>query len=111
MDSAENTSSGSASSPSPSAPDHHVIDLRILTQSPEISNQLHFHSLRTSTTIGQLKEHIRQASSSQIPVENQRLIYKGRRLAADGDTLATVLGQDAVSNDSTGVPESLEEVC
>lgn len=74
-----------------------AIELRILSPSAEIGGGgLRFQDVPVEETIGQLRERIRNAVSTQPTNERQRLIYLGRALVRDGDTLRDVFGASAV---------------
>jgi hypothetical protein len=74
-----------------------AIELKILSPSPEVGNTgLHFNSLPVSTTVGELKDRIRDIVSSRPAHDRQRLIYLGRALVQDADTLLDVFGANAV---------------
>jgi hypothetical protein len=75
-----------------------VIELKILSPSPEVGNAgLHFDDLAVSTTVGELKDRIRDMVSTRPGHDRQRLIYLGRALVRDADTLLDVFGATAVS--------------
>jgi hypothetical protein len=75
-----------------------AIELKILSPSPEIGNAgLHFDDLPVSTTVGELKDRIRDMVSTRPTHDRQRLIYLGRALVRDSDTLLDVFGTNAVS--------------
>jgi hypothetical protein len=75
-----------------------TIELKILSPSPEVGNAgLHFDSLPVSTTVGELKDRIQDGVSSRPAHDRQRLIYLGRALVQDSDTLLDVFGATAVS--------------
>jgi hypothetical protein len=71
------------------------INLRIL--SPTLpTGPLIFNNLPAATTVAQLKAKITTALSSQPTPANQRLIYLGRLLRQDDDTLSTVFGAETI---------------
>jgi hypothetical protein len=75
-----------------------AIELKILSPSPEVGHGgLHFDELPVSTTVGELKDRIRDLVSSRPAHDRQRLIYLGRALLRDSDTLLDVFGHSAVS--------------
>jgi hypothetical protein len=78
--------------PSPDVPHHasQTVCLHIL--SPGQENRRTFSSLPLTTTVGDLKLLIAASGHGQPAPGRQRLIYQGKRLAKDADTLATVLG-------------------
>lgn len=95
--------SEASSSTAPSAPEatseHLSVNLQVLSPSTAAtsSRPLVFPGLAATTTVRQLKEKIRQALPLKPTDAQQRLIYRGRPLAQDGDTLLTVLGEEVVS--------------
>jgi hypothetical protein len=73
------------------------IELKILSPSPEVGNAgLHFDDLPVSTTVSELKDRIRDLVSTRPANERQRLIYLGRALLRESDTLLEVFGTQAV---------------
>ena len=72
------------------------IDLKILSPSPEVRNGLNFTSLLASTTVGQLKEKIRAELPSRPPNDRRRLIYRGRVMADESQTMSYIFGEDTV---------------
>jgi hypothetical protein len=66
------------------------ICLHVVSPGPE--NRQTFPSIPVTTSIAQLKLLIADASPSHPAPGRQRLIYRGRRLAVDTDTLANVFG-------------------
>lgn len=77
-----------------------ALKLKILSPSAELADLrnsgLQFEDLPISTTIGQLKERIRDAVPTRPSNERQRLIYLGRVLARETDTLRDVFGATVV---------------
>ncbi|KAI3527900.1 ubiquitin family protein [Colletotrichum tamarilloi] len=94
--------SEASSSAAPSAPEatseHLSVNLQVLSPSTAAtsSRPLVFPGLAATTTVRQLKEKIRQALPLKPTDAQQRLIYRGRPLAQDGDTLLTVLGEEVI---------------
>ncbi|KAI9732836.1 MAG: hypothetical protein M1834_003774 [Cirrosporium novae-zelandiae] len=68
--------------------------LNILSPSEEVRHRLSFPSTSLSMTVGQLKEKIRDAVDTHPAPERQRLIYQGRPLSKDSDTLQLILGKE-----------------
>ncbi|KAI9814246.1 MAG: hypothetical protein M1827_003412 [Pycnora praestabilis] len=75
-----------------------TIFLHILSPSSEIANKLSFPSLPSTTTVGDLKNKVRDAVVSKPSTERMRLIHQGRVVARDSDTMKDVLGQEAIDN-------------
>jgi hypothetical protein len=74
-----------------------TIDLKLLSPSPDVpANGLSLENLPTSTTLGELRNRITAALASHPPPARQRLIYFGRVLQRDDDTLASVFGENNV---------------
>ncbi|KAF2124784.1 hypothetical protein P153DRAFT_360960 [Dothidotthia symphoricarpi CBS 119687] len=69
-----------------------TLNLRILSPSDEVEGGVTFAELPTSTTVKQLRERIQDAVPSRPAPERMRLIYRGRVVANDGDTLGDVFG-------------------
>lgn len=92
--------SSSTAQPAPeAASDHLSVNLQVLSPSTAASSgrPLVFPSLPASTTVRQVKERIRQALPLKPTDAQQRLIYRGRPLSQDGDTLLNVIGEEVVS--------------
>ncbi|KIW04936.1 uncharacterized protein PV09_04101 [Verruconis gallopava] len=74
-----------------------TIDLKLLSPSPEVpASGLFLENLPTTTTLGELRGRITAALPSRPPPARQRLIYFGRVLQRDEDTLASVFGENSV---------------
>jgi hypothetical protein len=73
-------------------------NLHVVSPSFGTGRPLVFPGLAANTTIRQLKEKIRQSLPQRPTDENQRLIYRGRALQRDMDTLETVFGADLVGD-------------
>jgi hypothetical protein len=74
-----------------------TIDLKLLSPSPEVpASGLFLENLPTSTTLGELRNRITDTLASHPPPARQRLIYFGRVLQRDDDTLASVFGENNV---------------
>ncbi|PON23187.1 ubiquitin family protein [Trichoderma gamsii] len=75
-------------------PDPPAVNLQVLSPSVGVNRPLMFPGLSSATTIKQLKEKIRQSLPLRPSDENQRLIYRGRALLHETDTLLDVIGSD-----------------
>ncbi|OLN97591.1 hypothetical protein CCHL11_01304 [Colletotrichum chlorophyti] len=97
---ASEASSSTAHSAPETASDHLSINLQVLSPSTAASSSrpLIFPGLAATTTVRQLKEKIRQALPLKPTDAQQRLIYRGRPLQQDGDTLLSVLGEEVIRN-------------
>ena len=73
-----------------------AINLKVLSPSSEIEGAIHLQDLPASTTVGELRLKIQDAVASKPGPERMRLIYRGKVVANDADTLATVFGADNV---------------
>ena len=74
-----------------------TIDLKLLSPSSDVpASGLFFENLPTTTTLGDLRAKITAALPSHPPPARQRLIYFGRVLQRDDDTLAGVFGENNV---------------
>lgn len=96
------TSEGSTSRPSPApemaASDQLSVNLNVISPSTAVGtgSPLSFPNLLASTTIGQLKEKIRNLLPTKPTDAQQRLIYKGRVLQQDDETLCQIMGENTV---------------
>jgi hypothetical protein len=74
-----------------------TIDLKLLSPSPDVpASGLFFEDIATTTTLGELRNRITAALPTRPPAARQRLIYFGRVLQRDDDTLAGVFGETNV---------------
>ncbi|KAL5116128.1 hypothetical protein ACEQ8H_006025 [Pleosporales sp. CAS-2024a] len=78
------------------AGDGEAINLRILSPSPDVDGGLTFADLPAATTVQELRRRIQAAVPSRPAPDRMRLIYRGRVVANDGDTLASVFGADEI---------------
>lgn len=74
-----------------------TIILHVLSPSLEAPNRLTLSNLPLTTKIGELKDRIYRAVPSQPRPETQRLIYRGKPLLNDGETLQHILEASDVS--------------
>lgn len=74
-----------------------VINLQIVSPSVGV-NTLTFPALAASTTVGQLKEKIRETLPLRPAADQQRLIHRGRLLARDTESLHDVFGEETVGS-------------
>ncbi|KAL2025161.1 hypothetical protein VTK56DRAFT_163 [Thermocarpiscus australiensis] len=72
-----------------------LVNLQIVSPTVGVGN-LRFPDLPAATTLRQLREKIREALASRPPDDHQRLIYHGRLLTRNSDTLRDVLGEAAI---------------
>ncbi|TQV99177.1 hypothetical protein V2A60_004668 [Cordyceps javanica] len=81
--------------------DQMTINLQIISPSVGVNRPLQFPATPTSTNVKTLKRMIRDSLSLRPTDSNQRLIYRGKALLRDHDTLLDILGADAVRNNDT----------
>jgi len=79
------------------AEDIPTINLKILSPSTEVEGGVNFTDLPSTTTIKELRSRIQDAVPSRPVPERMRLIYRGRVVANEADTLGNVFGADNVS--------------
>jgi hypothetical protein len=72
-----------------------VLNLQILSPSAGVPS-MRFADLPAGTTVRQLKEKIRESVPSRPADNHQRLIYRGRPLIRDSDTLQDIIGEQTV---------------
>lgn len=87
-----------AASPQELPTDQLTVNLNILSPSTTVTagGPLTFPNLPLSTTIRQVKEKIRQTLPIRPTDDQQRLIYKGRSLQQDDETLLHLMGEATV---------------
>jgi hypothetical protein len=68
-----------------------TIILHILSPSLQAPNRITLNQLPLTTKIGELKDHIYRTVASQPRPETQRLIYRGKPLLNDGETLQNIV--------------------
>jgi hypothetical protein len=73
-----------------------TVNLRILSPSTEVEGGVNLPDLPTSTTIKELRSRIQNAVPSKPATDRMRLIYRGRVVANDADTLGNVFGAESV---------------
>jgi hypothetical protein len=73
-----------------------TINLKVLSPSTEVEGGVSFPDLPTTTTIKELRNRIQDAVPSKPAPERMRLIYRGRVVANDTDTLGLVFGAENV---------------
>lgn len=72
-----------------------TVNLQIVSPSSQVRSPLSFQLLPT-TTVKELKDRIRNALEIAPSNEHQRLIYRGRLLGRDTETLMEIFGEEAV---------------
>jgi hypothetical protein len=77
-------------------PEQLVVTLQVVSPSVGVTRPLFFTDLAADTTLKQLKEKIRQMLPLRPADDHQRLIYRGRALIRDTETLLDIFGEDAV---------------
>ena len=78
------------------APPQQLVDLKILSPSTGLEGGVDFPGLLASTTIRELKRKLHDSIPFRPEVERMRLIYLGRVVANESDTLVEVFGSDKV---------------
>ncbi|KAF9734291.1 hypothetical protein PMIN06_003027 [Paraphaeosphaeria minitans] len=73
-----------------------AVNLKILSPSPEVEGGVQLADLAASTTVRELRQRIHDAAPSRPATDRMRLIYRGRVVANDGDSLLTVFGADNI---------------
>lgn len=86
-------SSSSAPSQGDNSP---TVNISIISPSLAVNAPLNFTGLPASTTIGQLKEKIREALDAKPANEQQRLIHQGKLLSRESESLLDVFGEQKV---------------
>ena len=75
-----------------------TINLKILSPSTEVEGGVNLADVPASTTVKELRSRIQDAAPSKPAPERMRLIYRGRVVANDADTLSKVFGVDNVGS-------------
>lgn len=83
------------------APRREFIDLKIHTQLPSPHTVLHFHNIKVTSSIRDLKDHLRQTLPNNPAPATIKFIYRGHRVRNDSDTLETILTPAAVQQEAT----------
>lgn len=78
------------------AEEEQTINLKVLSPSAEVEGGVNFVDIPASTTVKELRSRIQNAVPSKPAPERMRLIYRGRVVANDADTLSAVFGADNV---------------
>lgn len=93
-----NTEDSSLPGPGPAsdAAGSPVVNLQVVSPSSQVRSPLTFQLLPATTTVKELKERIRDALDVSPSAESQRLIYRGRMLARDSETMMEILGEETV---------------
>ncbi|KAF1927232.1 uncharacterized protein M421DRAFT_422084 [Didymella exigua CBS 183.55] len=76
------------------AQDTVTLNLKVLSPSSEVEGGILLQDLAASTTVKELRLKIQDAVPSKPGPERMRLIYRGKVVANDADTLETVFGAD-----------------
>jgi hypothetical protein len=78
------------------AEEEQSINLKILSPSTEVEGGVNLPDVPASTTIKELRSRIQDAVPSKPATDRMRLIYRGRVVANDADTLGNVFGAESV---------------
>ncbi|KAF1976327.1 hypothetical protein BU23DRAFT_551786 [Bimuria novae-zelandiae CBS 107.79] len=73
-----------------------TINLRVLSPSTEVEGGLNFVDLSAAVTIRELRQRIQDAAPSRPTPDRMRLIYRGRVVANDNDSLQDIFGLDNI---------------
>jgi hypothetical protein len=73
-----------------------TVNISIISPSLAVNAPLSFPGLPASTTVGQLKEKIREALDAKPANEQQRLIHQGKLMNHENETLLDVFGEQKV---------------
>jgi hypothetical protein len=90
----ENLPIGTFSPPTGQAELDALIDLKVLSPSSEAEGDLFFKSIPAVTTVGELKLKIRDEIVTRPAVERMTLIYRGKAMARDKDSMFEVFDRD-----------------
>ncbi|KAI4944460.1 hypothetical protein J4E86_009519 [Alternaria arbusti] len=71
-----------------------TVNLKILSPSSDFEGGVNLADVPASTTVKELRSRIQDAAPSKPAPERMRLIYRGRVVANDADTLSNVFGVD-----------------
>jgi hypothetical protein len=82
------------------AEEEQSINLKILSPSTEVEGGVNLPDVPASTTIKELRSRIQNAVPSKPATDRMRLIYRGRVVANDADTLGNVFGAGSVCSSS-----------
>ncbi|KAH7406830.1 hypothetical protein DE146DRAFT_648559 [Phaeosphaeria sp. MPI-PUGE-AT-0046c] len=73
-----------------------TINLRVLSPSAEVEGGVALPDIPTATSVKELRSRIQDAVPSRPAPERMRLIYRGRVVANENDTLSTIFGADNI---------------
>ncbi|KAH7128283.1 hypothetical protein B0J11DRAFT_266393 [Dendryphion nanum] len=73
-----------------------LVNLKVLSPSTEVKSDIALVDLPAATTIQELRNRIRNEIESRPAVDRMRLIYRGRVMMRDADTLIDVFGLDSI---------------
>ncbi|EAA32234.2 hypothetical protein GE21DRAFT_7256 [Neurospora crassa] len=71
-----------------------LVNIHFVSPSEGVPDDLDFQGLPAATTVGQLKDKIRDVLPMHPAHDEQRIIHQGRLLARESDTLLDVFGED-----------------
>ncbi|CAE7030398.1 hypothetical protein P3342_006296 [Pyrenophora teres f. teres] len=78
------------------AEEEQTINLKILSPSTEVEGGVNLADVPASTTVKELRSRIQNAVPSKPATDRMRLIYRGRVVANDAETLGNVFGTDNI---------------
>jgi hypothetical protein len=74
-----------------------AINLKVLSPSAEVQGDINLSDIPASTTVKDLRLRIQNEISTRPATDRMRLIYRGRVVGNESDTLIDVFGEEAVS--------------
>ena len=80
-----------------------LVNIHFVSPSEGVPDDLDFQGLPATTTVGQLKDKIRDVLTMHPAHDEQRIIHQGRLLASESATLLDVFGEEKVSTPSSMV--------
>lgn len=76
--------------------DSQLITLKIFSPSTEVNSPVTFAQIAAATTVKELKLLIQNEISTKPTIERMRLIYRGRVVANEEDSLTNIFGLENV---------------
>lgn len=83
-----------------------TVGISVVSPSVSVNTPLNFPNLSPSTTVGQVKQKIREALDSKPSNEHQRLIHQGKLLNREQETFLEVFGEQRVRSSPSAALES-----
>lgn len=79
-----------------------LVNIHFVSPSEGVPNDLDFQGLPATTTVGQIKDKIRDVLPMHPAHDEQRIIHQGRLLSRESDTLLDVFGEEKVGTSLLG---------